>query len=262
MGLSSDVHWKLDTVESVRSYRNFQVTGQFPVADEGITWDLGSIVPDAGAMGQAHPIIQWVRGEVQNIALPVVYFSRHSGEDIMETWFKPMKKLRDRDSLLKRAPICRFTYGSIVSVLCIVQTLGGVKIARPRTDGKARRIDLAVTMRRYEPYKIKEVDSTKPKKESLFHTVGRHERSWEMLAARLYGPDMALWGDRLRKRNRDQAFAATIGAEVKIPNRDIIEQELIEPEWHGFRRGDEAAEQMVLDRFVARNALSVVRNRR
>lgn len=180
----------------------------------------------------------------------------------METWFRPMKKLRDRDSLLKRAPICRFTYGSIVSVLCIVQTLGGVKIARPRTDGKARRIDLAVTMRRYEPYKIKEVDSTKPKKESLFHTVGRHERSWEMLAARLYGPDMVLWGDRLRKRNRDQAFAATIGAEVKIPNRDIIEQEIIEPEWHGFRRGDEAAEQMVLDRFVARNALSVVRNRR
>lgn len=261
MSINSDVHWKISTVESVRSYSNITITGQFPVTEDGVTWELNSSVPDVGAMGHAHPIIQWVKNEIEEISLSIVLFSRHRDEDIMPR-FKNLKKLRDRDNLLRRAPICRFTYGSIISMLCQVRSLGGVKIERPTQNGRARRIDLSLTLVRYEPYKIKEVDSTKPQKESLYHTVGRHEQSWEMLAVKTYGPEMALYGDRLRKRNKSQAFSAEIGTEVKIPNREIIIRELIEPEWHGFKRGDETAEQMVLDKFIARNDHYLVRNRR
>lgn len=259
MATGNWAEWSLTTVESVRAYRNFTVTGQFPVVDDGITWSLNSTVAELGAHGQSHPLIQWIRGELETITLPVMFFSRHSDDDI-EQRFKSLKKLRDWDRLLRRAPVCRFTFGSILGTLCIVRGLGDVKIYRLRTDGMARRIELTVTMSKYVPYKlIKSTD--KPKRDTLHHKVGRLDRSWEMLAIRAYGPEFALWGDRLRKRNRDQAFAPIIGTTVDIPAKEKILAERILPEYHGFNRQDEAAQEVVLGKFQARNALFRVKQR-
>lgn len=260
MATQGDVHWKLTTVESVRSYRNFSVVGQFPVPDDGIGYTLNNTVAEMGAHGQRHPLIQWIRGELEVVTVPVVLFSRHSQEDI-EQKFQDIKKMRDWDKLLARSPVCRFTYGSILGVLCVVKGLEDVKIFRPRPDGKARRIQFTITLHRYVPYKLRSIDTTKPPYESRAHRVGRLDGSWEMVAAREYGPESALHGDRLRKRNRRQAFAPVIGEDIHIPNRDIILEETVEPEFHAFVRGDEAAEQAVLDKFVARNSLFRVKQR-
>ena len=229
--------------------------------EDGVTVDLNSTIPESGGQGQEHPLIQWVKGNVQTISLPVMLFSRDELEDI-EPRYENLKKLWARDRLLKRPPVCRFTFGRVLSTLCKIRSLGGVKIYPLRPGGKARQIDLTITLVRYVPLKLVEADTRKPVRESLQYTVGRGERSYEMLAVRLYGQGAALWGDRLRKRNQDQAFAAGIGSEVKIPSSNIVLKEKVQPEFHVFKRGDATAEARVREMFVARNALTAVKQRR
>ena len=191
MGSNSDVHWKLETLESARSYKNFTVAGQFPLEDEGIGWAVGNVIGEAGSQGHEHPFIQWIRGETQTISVPVIFFSRHKDEDI-EGRLKDVLRMTLRDRLLKRSPICRFTYGTVLNQLCLVRSLGTVRIHRLRTDGKARRINFTITLIKYQPYKLNEVDPTKPFKDSRHHIVGEFEQSWEMLAVKEYGPEMVL----------------------------------------------------------------------
>lgn len=137
-----------------------------------------------------------------------------------------------------------------------------MRVHRLRSDGKARRIVFTITLVKYLPYKLDEVDPTMPYHDSRHHIVGEFEQSWEMLAVKEYGPEMVLFGDRLRKRNRANAFAAPVGSEALIPAATRIEGETITPEFHAFKRGSETAEQVVLNKFVARNALFKVKARR
>jgi len=254
-----DVHWKLATIEPKTSkFKNFTVRGQLPVPDEGITMNISNSIPEGGVYGGPHPIIQWVRGNLRTIQLPVFLYSRDKDEDI-KSMFDQMALLTTYDKTLKRLPLCKFTFGSIVTMKCFVQGFGDVKIFRPTTEGKARRIEFSMTLNRFQPYEVVQTLSGQRPHESRMQMINTPEmRMYEYVALREWGPSGAIFGDRLRKRNRANPFYVPDGERTKVPSGTIILREQVIPEFHVFDPDDEDASQVVLDKFIARNARTLV----
>jgi hypothetical protein len=251
-----DVHWRLKTIEPPGlKFKNFQVAGQFPVEEEGIGIAMNQNVPEAGSYGVPFPFVQWIRGELQVVTLPVVLYSRDKDENI-KFFFDEMAKFITYVPELKRIPTARFTYGDIISIKCICRGFGEVKIARPKPDGKARRIDFTMTLARFEKYTLLNFDVNAKPSESRYQVVSGNNRMYERLAFREWGS--ALHGDRLRKRNRRYAFAAADGEKVKVPSGDIILNEAVKPEFFPFKTDREEVALANLNKYNARNAKILV----
>jgi len=254
-GPQGDVHWKLETIEpSGLNFKNFIVSGQLPVKEEGITIRMNQVIPDASTYNMPFPFVQWVRGEVQVITFDVILFSRDKNENIL-SMFKEMARLQDYVSELGRIPLCRFTYSNILSLKCLIQGFGDVKIARPRNDGEARKIEFTMSLKRFTPFKVPTQDRNKPIKRSMRRLVAGDDRMYEIIARRTYGFENAIYGVRLRREleNRGFPFAADEGSKVQIPRADKVVVGIISPAFHAFQLGREAVSDMFLARAVARN---------
>jgi hypothetical protein len=259
---SADVHWRIDTVEPKNSpwkRSNFSVKGQLPLPEDGLKYNVTNVIADAGGLGLRHPFVQWIRGEKQTVTFEAHLFAEHNGMDI-KTLFNSILRTMTFVPELNRPPVCRFTYGNILSLLVLVQG-GEAQIKRARKDGKARYIVWPLTLVRFVPYKLK-ILSTSGIKESRHELATEERRMYEVLAAREYGTENALFGDRLRKRNRGFPFAAEDESAVKVPSGDIILTEIVEPEFHGFKVGDTPAQQAMLKRITNRAGRFLVASRR
>ncbi len=254
-GIQGDVHWKLETIEpSGLRFKNFTVSGQLPVKEEGVSVRMNQVVPDAGTYNMPYPFVQWVRGEMQVISFEVILYSRDKNEDIL-SMFREMARLQTHVTELGRIPICRFTYANILSIKCIVQGFGDVRIARPRADGQARRIEFTMTLKRFTPFKVPTMDRNKPTRRSLYRTVGGDDRMYEIIARRQYGFENAIYGVRLRRErvNRQYPFAAQDEKKVQIPRADKVVVGTISPVFYGFQITREDVSDVFLARATARN---------
>jgi len=239
------IHWKLETIEPAQNkWPNITIKGQFPL--QNIKVKMDNKVPHTNSYGQQEPLVQWVSGELEVVTFDVFLFSRDSQEDIDRKFAQYKEFLLNKDKSLRRPPLCRFTYGAAYNVKCIVRGFGDVEFDRLREDGKSRQIKFTMTLVKYKPYKIKEIDRNKPKKLSRHPYVSGSDLMWEMLAAKEYGTDGAIYGDRIRKYNKGVGFAAEEEKRIVLPKDDIILNEDIEPEFHGFdRRTDGSVDNLI-----------------
>jgi hypothetical protein len=254
-GPQGDVHWKLQTIEpSGLAFKNFTVSGQFPVKEDGVTVRMNQVIPDAGTYNMPHPFIQWVRGEVQVISFDVVLFSRDKDEDVLSK-FNEMKRTQGFVPELGRIPVCRFTFANIMSVKCMVMGFGDVNFSRPRADGQARKIEFTLTLKRFVPFRVPTMDRNKPVKKSMRRLVGGDDRMYETIARRFYGFDNALYGVRLRreKENRRYPFAAQDGQKVQIPRADKVVVGRLAPTHYALQISREDVSAMFFKRANARN---------
>lgn len=257
-GPQGDVHWKIETIEPPGlKFQNFTVVGQFPVKEEGIKISINQNLAEAATYGVPHPFVQWIRGELNIISFDVVLFSRDENEDILSIWQR-MLRLQTYVPELNRPPICRFTYGDIVSMKVQVAGFGDVQIYRPKASGKARRIEFAITLKRFVPYKIEEIDRNKPPKFSRNQIVSGENRMYEQLAKKEYGIESALLGDQLRKLNRANPFAAEDGGVVRIPRVDKVIGRRLEPEYYAFDIRDEKVSAVFTKRVEKRKNIFLV----
>jgi hypothetical protein len=254
-----DIHWRIETIEPLGlNFQNFIVQGQFPVDDDGVTFHDAQVIPEVASYGVPQPFIQWVRGELQTVKFNVILYSRDSQEDINKI-YKDMRRLQTWTPELRRTPICRFTYGSILSMKCLVRGFGDVKISRPKPDGSARKIEFSITLARFKPFTLNEIDVTKPQSESRMQICSGETRMYEFLAMKEYGVDNTIFGDRLRKRNRKNGFAVPDGERTKVPSAKVILKEKIVQDFHGFRKDNPAVANMLNDRIqTRRNRVLVV----
>lgn len=254
-GPQGDVHWKLQTIEpSGLAFKNFMVSGQMPVKEDGVNVRMNQVIPDAGTYNMPHPFIQWVRGEIQVISFDVVLFSRDKNEDVLSK-FKEMKRTQTFVPELGRTPVCRFTYANIMSVKCMVVGFGDVNFSRPTSDGQARKIEFTLTLKRFVPFRVPTMDRNKPVKKSMRRLVGGDERMYETIARRYYGFENALYGVRLRreKENRRFPFAAQDGENVQIPRADKVVVGRLSPTHYALQISREDVSAMFLQRANARN---------
>lgn len=254
-----DVHWKLETIEPVGlAFKNFTVIGQFPAKD-GITVRMDQVVADAATYNMTAPFVQWVRSELQTISFDVILFSRDKDEDILAR-FNQMLRLQSYVAELGRIPICRFSFGDIISVKCIVVGFGDVKIGRPKVSGQARSIEFTMSLKRFTPFKVPTQDANKPVKKSLRKIFGNDDRMYESIARKHYGINNAIYGVRLRREleNRGAPFVARENSSVQIPRADKVVVGRITPIFHGFQLGRSNVAQAFQERIAARNGRFLV----
>lgn len=246
------VHWKIKTIEPPGTkFKEIKIKGQFPLED-GIKVKMENSIPETGSYGQMQPFIQWIKGELEIVTFDVVLYARDKEEDI-DNKFNQFKQLLHKSPELRRPPICLFSYGSAYSKKCMVKGLGEVSIGRLAEYGQTRSIKFPITLVAYKPYTVKEIDKNKPKKESRYQIVAGEDRMYEMLANKEFGVENAIYGDRLRKRNKAMSFAADEEVLVKIPDADIILNEDVYPEFHAFDISRDTVAESFIDRFTARN---------
>jgi hypothetical protein len=109
-----------------------------------------------------------------------------------------------------------------------------------------------MTLKKYIPYKVKEIDKNKRPKFSRAQMVSGDERMYEVLARYEYGLDAAIYGVNLRRINRADSFAASDGGLVKVPRGDKIATGRLQPEQHALQIEREETAAVFLARANAR----------
>jgi hypothetical protein len=212
---------------------------QLPMPSDGIDVTYGGNLVDQARFGEQDPVTHWVHGVTRSILFKAVLFTRHADEaaDVQDL-LEQIILLTQKDPKLGRPPICQFTYGSFFNETVLIET-AGTNIVSVDNVGRPREVQIAFTLRRYVPFSQKQIDPTKPTKESFYLIATEAERSYEALARRFYGDP--LLAEALRRRHPAEPFAPRIGSKVKIPPRAIALREPIDPQFHALSLIDEDA---------------------
>ncbi len=218
------------------------------MTEAGLRTSAGGAIADQPRYGFQDPIIQWTSGKGRTLTFSTGLFTEDSTEDITaKFWDFEFLALKDAD--LGRPPICIFTLGDFLAEMVMVEDVGSV-IPPIRSDGKAREVQLDLTLKRYVPFSQTQIDPTKPKKEGSFLIVSVAEASYEAISATSYGDPLK--GDRLRKRHPDMPLQPTVGSKISVPARSTILAEEVTPEFHALDPDDEDAvanyEQLLAER--------------
>lgn len=229
---------------------------QYPIGDVATT--VGGVLSEQPRVGFQDAITNWTRGKSKNISFETVLYALSEAEgDIVKEQQATLEALAVKDSKLGRPPICIFSLGSAISEVVMVESVDPTIVSTLRS-GLPREVRFSIVLRKYVPFSQKQIDPTKPVKESFLLVASAAEQSWEAIAKRYYGDP--LLGDRLRKRHPAYPFAPAVGAVVKVPAKAIILQEIVEPAAHMLSLTDEAAVdafERVLEERTARTLVEV-----
>lgn len=247
--------WQLRNLDT-----NETVLPPFPMTEDGVSIDIGGKIVEQDRFGFQNPITQWVGGRSRTFSFTAKMFSRDAEEDV-RAQLKQFELLAVKDSTLGRPPVVLFTLGDVISEIVLVESVNPT-INKMRQDGrdfKAREVTLSMFMRRYTPFRQRQIDPTRPVKESYQLQASGALATYEAIARRYYGNP--LLGDRLRKRHPERPLAPEVGKLVKIPARDVIVSERIEPAFHALSLTDadavRAFEYMV-EKRSARKIVEIV----
>jgi hypothetical protein len=226
----------------------------YPIAEEGLRIRIGGVYVDQPRFGFQNPITQWTAGVLRTITFGSVLFTNDSTESVLAE-FSKFEKLAIQDKNLGRPPIVIFDHGNWMQEMVMVESIDP-DVPPIRPDGQPRQVILNFTLRRYKPFSQKQIDPTKPKKESYFLVVRGVEKSYEAIARNFYGDP--LLGDRLRKRHPDMPMEPTVGAKISIPAKSIIRQEIVAPAFHALSLTNSDALAVFEAILLRRNARTAV----
>lgn len=209
------IKWTLFNTDGGDTYE-----GQFgPI---GLTKDLGSQVGTFSSLNRQDPIIQWLGGTGEAISFDALLFAQNSFRKIGKQ-LTALEKLVKKDPALGRPPVCRFTYGKEMSLLVIVESLGGIRYADSRPlQGTFRSAMLTISLRKYVPYKPV-VSATDEVPTETYYRPARINDTYETIAKQFYGSPVK--GINLRARFPNLDVVIQTGAIVRVlekNNKDIL----------------------------------------
>lgn len=223
------VDWKLTNVDTGQVF-----LPQFPISDDtGVTGGGGSTLGERSRFGNS-PLLQWLGSQTESFTFSTELHAEDANDDIQPK-ADQLRALSQKDDRLGRIPVCLFHYGLSITEYVLVESALPTYRGTLR-NGNPRHILFNVTLKKYTPFYLVSTDPTRPVKESYHPVASAAEASYEAIAARFYGDP--LLGDRLRKRHPESPTAPTLGQKVKIPRREIVARETIEPSCHVFNRDD------------------------
>lgn len=211
----------------------------YPVDDSGVRIDgVGGTYSEQPVYGAQDAILQWTAGKLKSFTFSTVLFAEDSESNIRDklTQFENLA-LKNED--LGRPPICILSIGQQIAETVVVEDVGieitsimSDKRAVPKSDGYLREVRIDFAIKKYKPFSQKQIDPTKPGKESYYLVVSTPETSYEALGKKFYGK--ALYGDRIRKRHPEMPMYPEVGSKISIPPRSTILKEVVEPSFHAF----------------------------
>lgn len=223
------VDWRLRNLDT-----NELLLPPFPLGDEGVTISVGGAIAIQSRFGFQDPVIQWTGGKVKTFTFQAQLYSRDELDDIRAD-LKKFEALSIKDETLGRPPIVLFVYGMVINEIVVIESVDP-QIKKLRSDGEPREIMLSMVMHRYKPFRQQQIDQTKPTKESYQLRASNALKTYEAIAKKYYGDP--LMGDRLRKRHPERPMTPEVGYLVKVPARDVIGQEVVQPSFHALNLTD------------------------
>jgi len=183
--------WIISTTEGGL---NITVVGQFTVDDLQLN-TIGGVYADVTSVNMAHPISQWIRGQLETITLTSEFFAEHQDDEITSR-FADLLRLTRRDEKLMRPPVCVFSFGTKLSMMCHLEHVANVAYGPLRPDGTPQRIRFTLTLRNYTPSVVNPTDPSKPEHQSRMRKVKTGD-TYESISADEYGE--AMNGEFLRR---------------------------------------------------------------
>ena len=210
------IKWKLYDVD-----HGATIEGQFgPI---GLTRDLGSNVGEFSSLNRQDPVIQWLSGAGESYTFDAMMFAADSFSSI-QPQIRAMENLVKRDPDLRRPPVCRFTYGTEISAMVIVENLGGIRYGEARIfGGMLRSAMLTITLRKYVPYSPAEEEQTAEAPTETYYRPAKLGDTHEIVAKQRYGA--AIKGVNLRARFPSLDISITPGEVVPVlepQHQDIL----------------------------------------
>lgn len=232
--MAQPVNWKITNLDT-----NEVFEPQFPIDDAiGVSINEGSTLSERSRFGFQDTLLQWKSGKAETLTFPTRLFAEHYGDDIQKK-VEQLRSLAKKDERLGRSPICLFVYGFAITEYVMVESVNPV-LRGVLPSGSSRDVVFNITLKKYTPFSQKPLDPSRPAKESYYLVASAAEQSYEALALRFYGDP--LLGDRLRKRHPAHPTAPRVGQYTKIPSREVIQREAVEPSSHVFSRADTETE--------------------
>ena len=160
-----------------------------------------------------------------------------------------LKRMVRRDNALGRPPICQFDYGSEISMLCVVQSIGGIQYDDIQSNGLLRGATLQITLRKFVQAAIEENDAATLESSTLFRFAKQGD-TFDSLGRRFYGNPLK--GVNLRFINLTITPEPQAGDLVKVlePSNSQITRKVV-PRSIPFQ-STAAVTQLKVDKLAAR----------
>lgn len=236
--------WSLTNLETEEIF-----VSQFPPV--GMTGDVSNVYSEAGALNMQNPIMQWVRGNTDTLAVPSQLYSEHSDDDIMVKLNTLIGWTR-KDEALARPPILMFRMGdgTVRMSECVIESITGITYVSFREhDGKPRDLTFTVNLRKWFEFKF----DVEEEGETRYHRAKSHDY-YEWLTYREYGDPIL--GDIIRKDHPTKPYLS-VGDVVKLPNQSKLRKSVITPRSVSFKtaygRKETPQRTLRLDIFDRRN---------
>jgi len=172
--------WSITDVD-----HDYNIFGDF--FPESMTINKSAEYGENTTLNRGKPILQYSSGKLTTISFNALLFARHFLDDLNERFYA-MMALTERDDDLKRPPVCFFEAGPI-SMQCVVNSVGGVKVSEVRNDGTFRSIEFAVSLTEYIPFSIEGIQESRPgtPEQSTLYRKAKQGDTFESVAKDVYG---------------------------------------------------------------------------
>lgn len=197
--------------------KNVSKDGQTPIDvmfnPENYTITTNVLYPDISVPGLRNPLLQFVRGEAQTLAVELFLDQSNTGESL-EAKLALLRAFVQVDSELHAPPVCRFSWGE--TVFNGVMSEFSEKFLMFDESGKVLRCRVTVKMKAYDPAHLQ---TTALNRQSPDRTKTRAIRAGdrlELIAAQEYG-DPAHWRVLAEANGYDRPRALVPGTMLQVP---------------------------------------------
>ena len=225
----------------------------FQYEPQNLTESASSAYSSSTGMNRSNPFVQFSNGEQRTVTFEARMWASDSTQTIEER-IADLKAAVEIDDDLKRPPRYQFIWGSVVDVLVVVQSIGGIRYDRLRPDGTAIGATLSINLMKVVEWDVELV--AEDRATDTFYSPTKAGDQWETIAVRQYGD--ALMGELLRRLNPSIPFPSDVpGTIVKLPRPETLRNEPIEPTSPPLERTSEGlalAGRVVAARSISRES--------
>lgn len=238
--------------------RNEEIVGQFVA--QSVTREVSGRIARSESHNAQFPIVQWLGGELETVSFSAKLWARDSTDFSVEDRLERLEQLVRRQDDLKRPPVCAFSLGDVRSLQidCLVRSIGGITYDEVRSDGSLRGVELQISLERYEVFDFEATDPATPETFTRIRRA-RAGDSYESVALDEYGdPELGVLVRQLNPRVAGMDYSDLAPKDpVHVFPESYLRTLEIEPEFHGFKSGEEkyaAAERARREAFEARSS--------
>ena len=206
---------KLEKAKISKMDENGKIVDTIELMFNPTTYTLSktATVAEIGIPGLDYPLLQFIRGNSEDLKMQMFLDTTDSGEDV-NNYLKKIHALIDVDGELHAPPVCQFQWGSLIFD-CVLTSLTQ-QLLLFDTNGKPLRASVDVVFR---AYRNAEIQLKKIKHSTADYTRYRTFVQGDLLSSIAYQEyhNPGMWRLIARENNIDNPLSVAPGTVLKIP---------------------------------------------